>query len=236
MGAWVINRLLIQPAANRAFGGVYVYVDPAALRLRYEAELPTIFCLTHTNWWDGYMAQLLNRSVFKKDGYLMMEEINLARYPFFTWIGVFGVDRDDPRKALLSIDYAANLLHERRDRAIWMFPQGHDHPPGYTSSAPVRRCCQSRPQSGKVRIGAGCHALRVSHGAGSRCVRSHWSSYTFRTLRPTACPPKNLLCALMQLCRTQMISCTPTSCAAICISTGASSLGEARRTKCGIGL
>lgn len=123
-GAWVVNNLLIGPALGRAFRGVYMYADPAALRLREEPGVPIIFCSTHTSWWDGYMAGVVNRAWWKRDGYLMMEEVNLARYPFFTWVGVYGVDRDDPRKALASIEYTAALLNEEPNRAVWMFPQG----------------------------------------------------------------------------------------------------------------
>ncbi len=124
LGEWVITRFLIQPAASRAFAGVHVYAQPDALKLREKKDLPVIYCVTHTSWWDGYMVGLLNRTVFKQDAYLMMEEVNLARYWFFTWIGVFGVDRDDARKALASIDYSVRLLTEQQGRAIWVFPQG----------------------------------------------------------------------------------------------------------------
>jgi chlorobactene lauroyltransferase len=124
LGEWAVTRVLIQPAAARAFGGVYVHCEPEALGLRREPDLPVIFCCTHTGWWDGYMAGFLNRVIFKRDSFLMMEEVNLARYPFFTWIGVYGVDRDDPRKAMASIEYTVQLLTGKPNRAVWMFPQG----------------------------------------------------------------------------------------------------------------
>jgi chlorobactene lauroyltransferase len=123
-GEWLVTNLLVRPAVARAFGGVYVHADPAALALRARPDLPAVFCATHTGWWDGYMAALINRRVFKRDAYLMMEDASLARYPFFTWVGVFGVDRDDPRRALASIEYASGLLTSRPGRAVWLFPQG----------------------------------------------------------------------------------------------------------------
>ncbi len=83
-----------------------------------------IICSAHTSWWDGYVTGEVNRALFKRDGYLMMEEVNLARYPFFTWIGVYGVDRDDPRKALASVEYTVQLLTEKPNRAVCIFPQG----------------------------------------------------------------------------------------------------------------
>jgi 1-acyl-sn-glycerol-3-phosphate acyltransferase len=124
LGDWVVNRLVIQPALYRAFGGVYAYVEPAAILALRTAEVPVILSTTHTGWWDGYLAAVLNRRIIKRDGYLMMEEVHLAQVPFFTWTGVFGVDRDNPRKALASIEYAARLLKERANRALLMFPQG----------------------------------------------------------------------------------------------------------------
>ena len=123
-GEWVVNHLLILPAARRAFGGVYVYADPETLRLSTGGSVPAIFSATHSGWWDGYIAGIINRNVFKHDGYLMMEEVSLQRYPFFTWTGVFGVDRDNARSALASVDYSARLLSEKPGRAVWIFPQG----------------------------------------------------------------------------------------------------------------
>jgi len=124
LGEWAVNRLLMQPALSRQFGRVYLYCDPESLRLRDEPQTPILICCTHRSWWDGYMTGELNRALFKRDGYLMMEEVNLARYPFFTWIGVYGVDRDDPRKALASIEYTVQLLTEQPNRAVCIFPQG----------------------------------------------------------------------------------------------------------------
>src|SRR5215211_7783305 len=87
-GKWVVYTLLLTRGLKRAFGGVYARIDPAALRLRRKAPYPLIFCLTHSGWYDGHIAAILNERVFKHDPYLMMEEPNLARYWFFTWMGV----------------------------------------------------------------------------------------------------------------------------------------------------
>jgi len=124
-GEWLVNHLLILPATRRAFAGVYVCAPPAARRLRgRDSPLPAIFCAAHSGWWDGYVAAIINRKVFKHDGYLMMEEVSLKRVPFFAWTGVFGVDRDNPREALASIEYSAQLLAGGPRRAVWIFPQG----------------------------------------------------------------------------------------------------------------
>lgn len=123
-GNWVVSRLLLLRAIKGAFGGVYIYAHPAARLLRGKPGVPVIFCSTHTGWWDGYMTFVCNRRVFGHDGYLMMEESNLARYPFLTWVGVFGVDRSHPRKAIASIEYITSILSRKRGASLWMFPQG----------------------------------------------------------------------------------------------------------------
>ena len=124
LGERAVYNLLIRPSLRRAFGGVYAHVHPDTLRLRRDPPVPVIFCMTHSGWYDGYMTALLNERIFRHDGYLMMEQVNLRRTFFFTWIGVFGVDRDDPRSAVASLQYIADVLAERPGRALWMFPQG----------------------------------------------------------------------------------------------------------------
>ena len=124
LGEWLVTRLVVEPALRRAFGGVYLHVDRATLRLRGRPPFPVIFCATHSGWWDGHTAYIINKKVLRHDGYLMMEEVNLRRYPFFTWGGVFGIDRHDARKAIASIEYVTRLLKEGEGNALWMFPQG----------------------------------------------------------------------------------------------------------------
>lgn len=123
LGGWLVGRALMLPALRRAFRGVYAWVDPQTRRLSRRADVPIIFCATHSGWWDGHMAYILDRAVFHKDPYVMMEERQLARYAFFTWVGAFGIVKERPRAALASLQYASELLL-RPDAALWMFPQG----------------------------------------------------------------------------------------------------------------
>src|SRR5437764_564444 len=44
----IVQTLLIKPGLKRAFGGIYVYVDPATLELRKSKPYPIIFCMTHS--------------------------------------------------------------------------------------------------------------------------------------------------------------------------------------------
>ena len=107
---WLVGKVVMRPALRRAFGGVYASVHPSSLALGRDSRTPLIFCATHSGWWDGHMAFILDRQVFRRDVYLMMEQKHLARYRFFTFLGTFGVSRDDPRSALASINYISEIL------------------------------------------------------------------------------------------------------------------------------
>lgn len=124
MGERAVYNLLIRPSLRRAFGGVYLNVHPDALSLRRNPPVPVIFCMNHSGWFDGYMTALINRLVFQHDGYLMMEQERLDSTFFFTWVGVFGINRESPRSAVASLQYIAEVLAEKPGRALWMFPQG----------------------------------------------------------------------------------------------------------------
>jgi chlorobactene lauroyltransferase len=108
----------------------------ARVWLRVEGPLPTpatgplIFYLNHPSWWDGYMAYVLSRMVLANrfQSFCMMDERELRRYRFFTWIGAFSVNRQDARSALGSVEYISQLLAARRDRALAIFPQGEITP------------------------------------------------------------------------------------------------------------
>jgi 1-acyl-sn-glycerol-3-phosphate acyltransferase len=59
--------------------------------------------------------------------YVMMEERQLRRYPFFRLLGAFSVVREDPRDAARALLYARSLL-KTPGTVVWIFPQGVMHP------------------------------------------------------------------------------------------------------------
>jgi 1-acyl-sn-glycerol-3-phosphate acyltransferase len=120
----LIYRALVRPALRSAFHRVALRsAEPAVQR-----DLPLVIYGNHPSWWDGYIAFLLAYETWRCQGYLMMEEPQLARYRFFRYCGVFSVDRHDPREGMRSVAYAAGLLKDRPGRAVWIFPQGEITP------------------------------------------------------------------------------------------------------------
>lgn len=117
--AQLIYRTLVLPALWRAF-------DRIAIQDNQGVEgrgLPTILYANHVSWWDGYFFFLLEQS-WRAEFYLMMEEAQLSRYRFFQQTGCFSVDRADPREAMRSVQYAAQLLAGKPRRTLIIFPQG----------------------------------------------------------------------------------------------------------------
>jgi chlorobactene lauroyltransferase len=112
---------------RRFFTRVWIQHDGP---LPHPRNGPFIFYLNHSAWWDGYMMMVIHRLGLQRrfDSYLLMEERQLRAYRFFTWCGAFSINRNDPQDSDRSQTYAANLLQERRDRALYIFPQGRIAP------------------------------------------------------------------------------------------------------------
>ena len=130
---------MIPAHKNTAFNLVFRRVLARALRRRFHAvwlagrehlealdpARPVVACVNHSNWWDGFVLYVLSdRALPGRDIYLAMEEKNLQRYPFFRWMGCFGVDLEGPRAALPGVRYAVRLLKEDPQRLAWVFVQG----------------------------------------------------------------------------------------------------------------
>lgn len=88
-----------------------------------DEKFPLLLYANHSSWWDGLVAFQISRRA-KLDSFLMMEERQLRKLSLFRKIGVFSVVREKPREAVKSIAYAADLLREKANRAVWIFPQG----------------------------------------------------------------------------------------------------------------
>lgn len=87
-----------------------------------QTSLPLIIYVNHSSWWDGLAAFQISQRV-KLDSFVMMEEKQLKRFFLFRKLGAFSVVRENPRSALRSLNYAADLLKDT-NRALWIFPQG----------------------------------------------------------------------------------------------------------------
>jgi len=94
-----------------------------------EEKRPAIGVANHSNWWDGFVILFLTRLLPRRRHYIMMEERQLVKYPFFRKLGAFGVNLDDARSAAASVRYALRLLEDERTM-LWIFPQAKMTPAG----------------------------------------------------------------------------------------------------------
>jgi chlorobactene lauroyltransferase len=127
LGKELIYRTLVLPACWGTWSRVWLKVEGP---LPHPAEGPLVVYMNHPGWWDGYMAFLLDKIVFRErfESYIMMEEKQLRAYRFFTLCGAFSVDRKRPGDAERSVNYISRLLRERRNRILWILPQGRIAP------------------------------------------------------------------------------------------------------------
>lgn len=91
----------------------------------WPPEPPTIFVANHTNWWDGFLAFLVTRSLglgFQ----ILMEARHLQRYRAFLRLGALPLRRGRPREAYA--DLAAAVTYLRPGVGLWVFPQGRRRP------------------------------------------------------------------------------------------------------------
>ncbi|NJK78410.1 MAG: hypothetical protein HC914_00205 [Chloroflexaceae bacterium] len=123
VGDLLIYYSIMRPAFVNHFYRVRVQIVG---RLPQPYDGPLILYMNHSAWWDLYMTALLNYEVFRRrfDSYGMMEEQQLRRYRFFTWMGAFSIHRSDRAEATRSLVYISRVLQEQPGRALYMFPQG----------------------------------------------------------------------------------------------------------------
>jgi chlorobactene lauroyltransferase len=117
---------LIERSFRKYFDRIYVRMR-GAYTDEQRAAYPLLIYANHFSWWDGYVIALIER-LLRVDGYLMVEEEQLHRYFFFTWIGCFSVNRQNIRSAMQSLRYAATLLKRHPGRMVGIFPQGQIFP------------------------------------------------------------------------------------------------------------
>lgn len=111
------NRRFLRRSFHR------VLLDGDLTALQGDGKTPLLLCLNHSSWWDLLLGILLDELLPEWDSYAPMDEGQLRRYPFFSRLGVIGVDRASLRGAREFVDYCRNLLCNQ-PRALWVTPQG----------------------------------------------------------------------------------------------------------------
>lgn len=120
---WYSRRLF-----RRFFNSVRVFMEEGLTDMALDA--PAIFYANHAYWWDGFWSQLCTEEFFRQNLHIIIEHRQLKQHRFFTRLGAFSIDRDNPRSAVRTLAYAARMLSapSPRQNALWIFPQGRIEP------------------------------------------------------------------------------------------------------------
>lgn len=81
-------------------------------------ESPAIWAANHHSWWDPFVASTIFRH-YGRDGALVMDEENLARFGFLRRLGVVGTGERE-----------AALAHLRDGRVLVIYPEAELRPAG----------------------------------------------------------------------------------------------------------
>jgi acyltransferase-like protein len=100
--------------------------------VRWDRSLPTLFIANHTNWWDGFLAFLVGREL-GLTSYVLMDALQLERYPAFRLVGALPLARHPFRQARRHLLAAAGRLGP--GTGLWVFPQGGRRPQGERPSS-----------------------------------------------------------------------------------------------------
>lgn len=95
--------------------------------LNKYSNLPLLIYCNHSSWWDGLVAFQISYETGLQS-FIMMEEKQLRKLFLFRLLGAFSVVRENPRAALKSLNYAANILRSDPNNTLWIFPQGEIMP------------------------------------------------------------------------------------------------------------
>jgi 1-acyl-sn-glycerol-3-phosphate acyltransferase len=110
---------------HKSFGRVFVRGLARAREVAGRA--PILVVSNHTSWWDPLVLLHASEHLLRTEGHALMDARNLRRLPFFSLVGAFGVDLDEPSDGAAAVRHAARLL-DRPGRMVWIFPQGDERP------------------------------------------------------------------------------------------------------------
>ncbi len=120
--AHTVFRFYLNRLFRKHFHAFYVMGEVPTLPM----EQPVLLLPNHNSWWDGFLVYQLNRHFFNRPIYLMMLEEQLKKYPFFSRVGAFSIDRTSQTGIKESLEYASTILSAemRHPPLVCVFPQG----------------------------------------------------------------------------------------------------------------
>jgi len=116
----------VRRLVRRRFAAVRVLGDDARKLADLDAhDGPLIVIMNHASWWDPLVGLLLaDALVPSRDACAPMDAVQLRRLGMFRWLGVFGVDPDDPETMREMAEYVSGRFEGLLRPSLWITPQG----------------------------------------------------------------------------------------------------------------
>lgn len=83
----------------------------------------TVYYINHNYWWDGLLPLYLNRKLFKQEARALMEDKQMRQYSFFSRIGAFSINLENPRSSVRSLRYTVESM-KRQHSCLFIYPEG----------------------------------------------------------------------------------------------------------------
>jgi 1-acyl-sn-glycerol-3-phosphate acyltransferase len=119
-----LARRYARRVAARELDGVFVSGLADVRGLLQQG--PLLLAPNHVCFWDVFALVLLDEAL-DADGYVLMDQTNLDKQPYFGWLGALPLDVEGGVASRHQLQHAASLLRNPR-RALWIFPQGEQRP------------------------------------------------------------------------------------------------------------
>lgn len=88
-----------------------------------NADSRTVYFLNHNLWWDGLIPLYLNENIFHQKARALMEDKQMQQYTFFSKIGAFSINLENPKASIQSLRYAVKSM-ERENSSLFIYPEG----------------------------------------------------------------------------------------------------------------
>ncbi len=88
-----------------------------------DKHAKTVYYLNHNYWWDGLIPLYLNEKFFHQHARAIMEDKQMRQYRFFSRIGAFSINPENPKSAIKTLRYAVEFLN-RDDACLFIYPEG----------------------------------------------------------------------------------------------------------------
>ncbi|MEM9082889.1 MAG: lysophospholipid acyltransferase family protein [Planctomycetota bacterium] len=90
-----------------------------------EYEGPLLVVFNHPGWWDPIAGKHIGYELMPDRPTLApMDRDQVERFAFFRWLGLFGIDPDDPAVLEPMVDFVRTRFAENPKRSFWITAQG----------------------------------------------------------------------------------------------------------------